>query len=51
MSADDYEVFARDGGPAPLVEALPAHPLLLRDAVQRGETDGEDLLHLLGGEG
>ncbi len=29
--ADDYEVFARDGGPAPLVEVLPAHPLVLRD--------------------
>lgn len=25
--------------------------LALRDAVQKGETDGEDLLHLLGGEG
>lgn len=31
VSADDYEVFARDGGPAPFVEALPAHPLVLRD--------------------
>jgi hypothetical protein len=30
--AEDYELFARDGGPAPLVEVLPAQPLVLRDA-------------------